>query len=183
MIDGDLEQLRYPIGRFSIPETVSDEALKKNIKTITDFPEKLKDLVVPFTPAQLSTPYRPGGWTVSQLVHHLSDSHVNAYIRFKWTLTEDKPEIKVYKEALWAELPDSKNTSIEPSLAMLTAIHHKWSVLLRLLAPSDFDRQLIHPGLNATVTLRQLTYQYGWHCRHHYAHLYNLSIDKGWLPA
>src|SRR5450432_3946025 len=137
--------LRFPIGKRVPPTSFTPELRASNLKILDATPAKLRQAVAGLTAAQLDTPYRPGGWTVRQLVHHMPDSHMNSYIRFRLALTEDEPTIKPYDEARWAELADAKTSAIEPSLALLDNLHKRWAILLRSLAPSDWERTFRHP--------------------------------------
>ena len=176
----ELEQLKYPIGQFECPANISKEHLDDWIKTLEDFPTNLANLVDGLSDEQLDTPYRPGGWTIRQVVHHVSDSHHHSYIRFKWALTEDTPTIKYYFEQFWAELPDAKFAPIQMSLDHLSAVHFKLVYLLRSLSDSDLDKSFIHPEHNEEVKLRKNVGIYAWHSKHHYAHIKNLLDRKGW---
>jgi uncharacterized damage-inducible protein DinB len=173
------EDLRYPIGRFKRPEALTEDLRVSHIQEIEHTPARVRAAVAGLNPAQLDTPYRPGGWTVRQLVHHLPDSHMNSYIRFRLALTEDEPTIKPYDEARWAELPDAKTSSIEPSMALLDNMHQRWVTLLRSLAPSDWQRTFRHPEMG-TMTLDQNLALYSWHGRHHVAHITALRERQGW---
>ncbi len=170
---------RYPIGRFAPPATYSPELRSGFIDQIAAVPGHLRDAVQALTAAQLGTPYREGGWTVAQVVHHLPDSHVNAYVRFKLAVTEEAPAIKVYNEGLWAELPDATSTDIAASLALLGALHQRWTVLLGSLTPGDFDKTFVHP-VNGPVTLDRNLALYAWHGRHHVAHITQLRERMNW---
>ena len=174
-------QLRYPIGKAAIPDHITEKDISNWIQVIEDFPSELEALVSPLTEAQLDTPYRDGGWTVRQVVHHLADSHMNSFIRFKWTLTEEQPVIKAYFEERWAELPDGKSAPIGPSLDQLKSLHSRWTILLRALSAADRKRTFIHPEGNKQVSLEKNTGIYAWHSKHHYAHIANLLQRKGWL--
>ena len=173
------EALRYPIGNFD-PHAKIDPANRPNvIDSIAGAPERLRAAVAGLTEAQLDTPYRDGGWTVRQVVHHVPDSHLNAYIRFKWTLTEDVPLIKTYRQAEWAELPDSRETPIATSLDLLEALHLRWETLMREMTDADFARKLRHPEWDE-IDLDVMARLYAWHGRHHVAHITNLRERKGW---
>lgn len=175
----DIEFLKYPIGKFSIPESVSQQVIDEGIFLIKSFPTNLFTAVGRFSPAQLDTPYRPGGWTIRQLIHHCADSHMNAFIRFKLALTESNPTIKGYDEAEWAKLPDSK-LPIESSIAILKAIHLKWGVLLDLMKAEDFTKTYFHPEKNRNQSLAEVTLMYAWHSQHHLAHIQHLVIRENW---
>jgi len=171
--------LRYPVGEFQQPESLTDAQRQECISAIADAPARLAAAVAGLTAAQLDTPYRPGGWTVRQLVHHIPDSHMNAYTRFKLALTEDVPTIKPYDEKSWAELADSKG-AIEPSLALLENLHKRWVALLRSLAPSDWSRTFYHPEHGWTMSLDAVLAMEAWHGRHHVAHITSLRERNGW---
>ncbi len=165
------EALRYPIGRFHKPETISSELVTQWIDDIAQFPTQLA-LALDRLPADgLSLRYRPGSWTVRQVVHHVADSHLNAYIRFKWALTEDTPTIKAYAEKGWAETPEVAATPVAISQQLLEALHVRWITLLRALSPEDLQRQYIHPDSGAT-SLQEAIGMYSWHARHHLAHIH-----------
>jgi hypothetical protein len=170
--------LRYPIGKFERVETLTPDRHREFIDSIEATPENLAAAVSGLKPEQLDTPYRPGGWTVRQVVHHIPDSHMNAFIRFKLALTEVEPTIKPYFEDRWAELADAK-APIEPSLALLENLHKRWVLLLRSLKPADWARKMRHPELGA-LTLDQSLAIYGWHGRHHVAHITGLRDRNGW---
>ena len=170
--------LRYPVGRVSF--TPGDRrARDENIETIAALPARLRAAIAGLDDARLDTPYRPGGWTVRQVAHHLPDSHMNAYVRFKLALTEDTPRIKPYDEAKWAELPDGRTGPLTPSLAILDGLHARWTTLLRGLRDADFERTLEHPE-NGTMTLERMLAVYAWHSRHHVAHITELARREGW---
>lgn len=174
-----MTDLRFPVGEFKRPVSLTPEQRQAAIASIAATPAKIRTAVRGLTDAQLDTPYRPGGWTVRQVVHHVPDSHANAYTRFKLTLTEDVPTIKPYDEAAWANLDDTRTTPIETSLTMLEALHDRWVRLLRSLAPDDFARRLNHPE-NGTMNLDQLLALYAWHGDHHVAHVTGLRARSGW---
>lgn len=171
---------RYPIGPFRFDGETSPGRREQWIGEIAAAPAQLRSAVDGLSAAQLDTPYRTGGWTVRQVVHHLPDSHLNAYTRIKLALTEEEPTIKPYEEARWAELPDARTGPVEPSLALLASLHQRWLLLLRQLRPADFERRFRHPehgrifGLDETIAL------YAWHGRHHVAHITALRGRMGW---
>src|SRR6476620_9464894 len=153
---------------------MTDARRAECIARIAAAPEHLRTAVAGLDDAQLDTPYRPGGWTVRQVVHHVPDSHLNAYTRIKLALTEDEPTIKPYEEARWAELPDARTGPIEISLALLEALHRRWVLLLRELQPADFTRQFRHPEHGRAMSLDEVLALYAWHGRHHVAHITSL---------
>lgn len=173
----DIEFLKYPIGKFKLPELVSTANIQEAIATIKSFPANIFTAVSPFSPMQLDTPYRPGGWTVRQLVHHCADSHMNAFIRFKLALTEQNPTIKPYEEALWANLADA-SLPIESSLAIIKAIHLKWGVILDTMKSEDFKKTYFHPEKKRSQDLEEVTFLYAWHSQHHLAHIQHLVLRK-----
>lgn len=175
----DLESLRYPIGRFSPTLSTTPATRAAHIQTLRVLPANLRIAVSGLTGTQIDTPYREGGWTVRQLVHHIADSHANSYVRFKLALTEEWPTIKPYNEAAWAELADSRKLPVEPSLEMTAALHARWDALLESLSDEDFQRGYIHPerGRQDLATALAL---YEWHSRHHTAHISSLRARNGW---
>ena len=176
-----MTDVRYPIGQFDPPEEITEEIKNDWIQTLEDFPSKLENLVKNLTDEQLDTPYREGGWTIRQVVHHCSDSHHHSYIRFKWALTEDQPTIKAYNEGAWAKLFDTRTAPIQMSIDHLKAVHHKLVYLLRGLQDEDLEKSFIHPESGDTVVLRKNIGIYAWHSNHHYAHIENLLIRQGWM--
>jgi uncharacterized damage-inducible protein DinB len=172
--------LRYPIGRFTRPTAVTPAERKAAIDAIAKAPGALRKAVASLTDAQLDTPYRPDGWTVRQVVHHVPDSHLNAYVRFKLGLTEDTPTVKPYDEAKWAELDDGKSKLVEDSLKLLEALHARWVLLLRRMQPADFARKVNHPEWDAPLSLDSLLALYAWHGKHHVAHITALKKRMGW---
>ena len=174
-----MTDLRFPIGPFKLGGPPTDDDIRRAIDNISEAPTKLRTAVEGLSAEQLDTPYRPGGWTVRQVVHHVPDSHLNSYCRFKLALTEDEPTIKPYHENRWAELEDSRATPIEVSLALLESLHARWVALLKSLAPSDFERTFRHPELGV-VTLAKNVCLYSWHGRHHVAHITSLRERMGW---
>jgi len=181
MDSATLEQLRYPIGKFNRPQNVSDQLLKDWIAILEYLPSKLETLVKDLTPEQLATPYRPEGWTIRQLIHHIADSHHHSYIRFKWALTEEQPVIKPYLEKGWANLFDAKTAPIDLSLNHLKAVHAKLVYLLKGLSRTDLERKFIHPDGKIETPLTINAGHYAWHGSHHYAHIENALKHKGWL--
>ncbi len=176
----DLEKLKYPIGQFNSPESYDEAKIEEWITILEDFPKRISSLVKNLSDPQLDTRYRPEGWTIRQVVHHLADSHHHSYIRFKWALTEDKPVIKYYFEQLWAELPDAKSAPIELSLDHLKAVHAKLVYLLKSLSKKELNRAFIHPEHNNEIVLWKNIGIYSWHSNHHFAHIANLIKSKGW---
>lgn len=176
----DLEKLKYPIGKPQIPTQITEVHISEWIHILEKFPQKLENLVKQLSETQLDTKYRPDGWTIRQVIHHVSDSHHNSYTRFKWTFTEDKPVIKAYYEDRWAELFDSKKAPITLSIAIIKALHAKWVYFLKGLTASDLEQVFIHPEGNEEVSLKENIGIYAWHCNHHYAHIEQLMICKGW---
>ncbi|WP_136480602.1 YfiT family bacillithiol transferase [Cognatitamlana onchidii] len=181
MTEQELYKLRYPIGQFECPNPITEAHIMDWIETLEQFPIRFEALVKHLSKKQLDTPYRPEGWTIRQVVHHVSDSHHHSYTRFKWALTENKPLIKAYDEALWAELDDSKNSPIQMSLEHIKAIHYKLVNLLRSMSKEDFSKSFIHPETDSEVLLSYNTGNYAWHSNHHYAHVENIMKSKGWL--
>jgi hypothetical protein len=175
----DLDDLRYPIGRFSPPASSMAGVRAAHIQTVRLLPARLRAAVSGLSDAQLDTPYREGGWTVRQVVHHLADSHANAYVRCKLALTADWPTINAYDEAVWANLPDSRSLPVDVSLAMIEGLHTRWTTLLDALSEEDFQKGFNHPEFGRVNLARQLA-MYEWHCRHHTAHITNLRARKGW---
>src|SRR5713226_9044470 len=171
--------LRYPIGKFSWSGTQTDEERNRCIAEIAATPSRMRKAVAGLSAAQLDTPYREGGWTVRQVVHHLPDSHMNSYIRFKLALTEHEPTIKPYDEAQWAELIDGRTAPIEPSLSLLEGLHDRWALFLRSLSSEDVKRRFHHPELGV-VTIDQYIALYAWHGAHHVAHITSLRERNGW---
>jgi uncharacterized damage-inducible protein DinB len=172
-------QLRYPIGKFARKENYSREEIQSYIDTIGKLPGKLKDEIKNLDQAQLDTPYREGGWTVRQVVHHLSDSHLNAYVRIKWTITENTPTIKAYDEKAWAETPE---TLLDPgmSIALLQALHHKWTALLSRLDEVDRQKKFTHPETGKEMKIDAMVAMYAWHGEHHLNHIISLKKRMNW---
>lgn len=176
----ELAALKYPIGIANIPANITKKNIEDWISVLETFPQNLEFLTRELSENQLDTPYRENGWSIRQVVHHCYDSHLNSYIRFKWTLTEDRPIIKAYFEDRWADLKDSKTAPIFLSIDGLKALHAKWIYLLKELENEDLERHFIHPESKAKVTLKENIGIYAWHCNHHFAHIEQLMIRKGW---
>lgn len=176
----EIDSLRYPIGDYVYGQTYSADDTKRHVATLDTFPVTLTELVGKWGDDRLDTSYRPEGWTVRQLVHHVADSHINAYVRTKLALTEETPTIKPYEEGEWAKLPDSE-LDIAPSLVILRNLHHRWVTVLAALSPDDLQRTYFHPGSQRTFPLTELIGLYAWHCEHHYQHIYRLAERNGWL--
>jgi len=180
LLSGDaMTDLKYPIGKFNYDGPLTEENRQRLLGDIAQAPANLRSAVKGLSEAQLDTPYRPDGWTVRQVVHHVPDSHMNAFIRFKLALTEDEPTIKPYAEDRWAELADTKATPIEVSLTLLDSLHNRWVRLLRSLSPEDWKRTFRHPELGV-MTLDKTLAMYAWHGRHHAAHITSLRERNGW---
>ena len=176
---GAFEKLRYPIGRFEPPFKIDQDQIKKLISDIETLPAGLRRRVKELTDTQLDTPYRPGGWTIRQTIHHLPDSHINSFIRFKWALVEDRPEIKTYFEDRWAGLPDYSVTPVSASLDLSELLHRHWVALLRSLTQQDLDREFIHPG-SGPGNVAETIGSYAWHGRHHLAHIQETIRRERW---
>ncbi|NNC83760.1 MAG: putative metal-dependent hydrolase [Flavobacteriales bacterium] len=174
----DIETLRFPVGRFQMPGVLSSEQRKQMTETIRAFPEKLEAMVSGLS-EELDWRYRPEGWMIRQVVHHCADSHMNALIRFKLTLTEDSPTIRPYFEDRWAELTDTLDAPIRESLDILKGVHSRWSRLLGGMSDSDFAKHYVHPEYQNTYTLDQALANYDWHCKHHAAHIQQALEHKG----
>jgi hypothetical protein len=179
IVTSDMEDPRYPIGPFRFDGQVDPARRRQRIDEIAAAPDHLRAAVAGLRPAQLDTPYREKGWTVRQVVHHVPDSHLNAYTRIKLALTEDEPTIKPYEEARWAELPDARGP-VEISLSLLESLHRRWVLLLRELTPADFNRRFRHPEQGRAMALDEVLAMYAWHGRHHVAHITSLRRRMGW---
>jgi uncharacterized damage-inducible protein DinB len=175
-----LEKLRYPIGKFSRPQILNSEQVNSWIQELDAYPGKLSQLVNTLSEEQLNTPYRPDGWTIRQVVHHVSDSHHNSYTRFKWALTEKEPVIKPYDEKGWAELHDTKKAPIDMSLEHLRIVHAKLVYLLHGLEAHDLERAFIHPDDGSRSSLKENIGRYVWHGNHHYAHIEEACKRNKW---
>lgn len=174
-----MEELKYPIGKY-IAQPFSEDQLREWLLDIQHLPQLLEYAITNLDEAQLATPYREGGWTVQQVVHHVADSHMNAYIRFKLGLTEDNPTIKPYEEQKWAELSDTKNIPINVSITLLFALHKRLSEILKNITGEEWNRTVIHPEHQKQMTLWYLLGMYAWHGKHHTAHINKLRERKGW---
>ncbi|HEA30154.1 MAG TPA: putative metal-dependent hydrolase [Leeuwenhoekiella sp.] len=174
-----LEKFKYPIGEFEIPKSVSESDISLWVEKIKSFPKRLANVVEPLNDDQLNTPYRPGGWTVRQVVHHLADSHHHAYTRFKWALTEDRPTIKAYDENQWVQGSDYAGP-VFLSLNYLAALHEKLTYLLENLEKTDLNRAFIHPATGNEVILKNMVGMYAWHGDHHLAHITSLAKREAW---
>lgn len=174
-----MADLRYPIGKFHFGGQPTEQEKNDYVALIAQVPDDLRAAVKGLTQTQLDTPYRDGGWTVRQVIHHVPDSHLNAYIRFKLALTEDEPTIKPYAEDRWAQLADTQSTPPETSLTMLTCLHDRWVRLMRSLAKEEWKRTFRHPELGV-MGLEKTLALYAWHGRHHVAHITSLRERNGW---
>jgi len=174
-----MEDLRYPIGKYE-PRPFSEKQLEEWLIDITFLPKHLENAIINLDVSQLDTPYRPEGWTVKQLVHHVADSHMNAYIRFKLGLTEDNPTIKPYEEGAWANLPDTQNLPVNISLTLLHALHARWVAVLKGISTAGWNRTVFHPEHKKEMTLWFLLGMYAWHGRHHTAHITALRERMKW---
>jgi len=176
----DSEKLKYPIGRFKAEASYSPAQVRTNIQIISAIPSKFVNLLASWPDARLDTPYRPEGWTVRQLVHHVADSHINSYCRFRLALTEDNPTIKPYREDLWAELPDARSGPVELSLQLLKFTHYRWVLLLNSLGEEELARTFYHPSSQQAVRLDTAIALYAWHGEHHYQQAFQLGMRNGW---
>ena len=174
-----MEDLRYPIGKFGYSAPASESDLGLWLSQIGAAPALLRDAVRGLSAAQLDTPYRPEGWTLRQVVHHVADSHINSYVRFRLALTENEPVIKPYDETLWAQLSDAHSAPVELSLDLLASLHQRWMLLLNGLGALELARAFRHPEMGL-VTLEKTLALYAWHGRHHVAHITSLKSRLGW---
>lgn len=179
-MEEQIEQLRYPIGRFERPEQFTPKLLGEWIKIIEVLPRWLDVAIENLDHAQLQTPYREGGWTIQQVIHHIADSHINAYTRLKLALTEDNPVIKPYAEALWADLSDTELVPVNISVTLLHALHRRWVALLQNMEVADWQKTYYHPESKTAVPLWVMTAMYAWHSRHHTEHIMQLRGRMGW---
>lgn len=180
MTQQELHKLRFPVGEYSPPQNVTANDVKNYIAAIEAFPDKVKDAVKNLSHQQLNTPYRPNGWTIKQVIHHVGDSHMNSMIRFKLALTEDIPTIKTYFEDRWAELEDYKSTPLKVSLDLLDNLHKRWVILLKSLTPGQLKRKFYHPEHKREIPLDEFIALYAWHCEHHLAHITGLKERMNW---
>jgi hypothetical protein len=178
--EAPVTDLRYPIGQFTYDGAMTDARRAECVARIAAAPGRLRAAVAGLDDAQLDTPYRPGGWTVRQVVHHVPDSHLNAYTRIRLALTEDTPTIKPYEEGRWAELPDARAMPVDVSLALLDGLHGRWVGLLERLGPGEGARQFRHPEHGRFITIDELIAMYAWHGEHHVAHVTGLRERMGW---
>ncbi|MBK9636370.1 MAG: bacillithiol transferase BstA [Bacteroidetes bacterium] len=177
----DVQDPRYPIGKYLPQADFTKEVMENWLAIIAALPTQLDLAIKNLNDDQLDTPYRDGGWTVRQVVHHVADSHMNAYIRFKLALTEENPTIKPYQEERWAELADSKYGTLEDSLMLLKVLHSKWSHVMQNMSDEEWDRTFTHPQYNRVSTLKFNLGLYAWHSQHHTAHITHLRSRKGWI--
>jgi hypothetical protein len=175
----DLDSLRYPIGDFTHGQSFTADQTQQHITAIDELPIKLTELVGKWGDDRLDTPYRPEGWTIRQLVHHMADSHINAYVRTKLALTETNPTIAPYEEGEWAKLPDSM-LDIASSLVILRNLHQRWVAVLASLTDAELSRTYYHPGSQRSFALREVVAMYAWHGEHHYQHAFRLAQRNGW---
>lgn len=170
---------RYPVGKFQAPETITADDRARYIGEIRRLPDGLRAAIDGLDDSKLDTPYRDGGWTVRQVVHHLAESHMNSFIRFKLALTEDSPTIKPYDEAACAETADAKTMPVAPSIDLLDGLHQRWTVLLQSMSDAEFQRAFLHPE-RGVMRLDMNLALYDWHCRHHLGHITSLRDRMGW---
>ncbi|QIE58935.1 putative metal-dependent hydrolase [Rasiella rasia] len=173
----DIKKLQYPIGPLKLPAKISKNDLDEAISILEIFPEQLRLLVAHLPEATLKQPYRPEGWTIGQLVHHIADSHHHSYIRFKWALTEENPTIKAYHQEGWASLGDYDTLPIAWSLSHIDAVHHKLAYVLKMLTPDQWERTFQHPDKKEPTSLKENALMYAWHSMHHFAHIKN-ALDR-----
>ena len=173
------DDIRYPVGRCEWSLEVTAEQKEQHIRDIAEMPAQLREAVAELAPQHLDIPYREGGWTIRQIVHHIPDSHMNSYVRFKLALTEDQPTIKPYDEARWAEMPEARAAPIEVSLDLIDKLHRRWVLMLEAMQESDFERSLHHPE-NGTLRLKSMLAGYAWHSRHHVAQIVATRHRCGW---
>lgn len=177
----ELEKLKYPIGHFVDKGTYTPADIKTNIQIISALPSKFINLLGGWTEEQYNSPYRPDGWTIRQLIHHVADSHINAYTRCRLAMTEDNPTIKPYNEAAWAELADGKMAPVELSIQLLRYVHLRWVLLLNSMNKEDLARTYFHPATQKSVRLDSVIAMYAWHSEHHYQHAFQLAVRNNWI--
>ncbi|WP_215225568.1 YfiT family bacillithiol transferase [Echinicola shivajiensis] len=175
----ELQKLKYPIGTFKLPLTIDEDKINNWITAIADFPEKIKALTKGLTDEEREWPYRPDGWNIREVVHHCADSHINSIIRFKLALTEDSPSIKPYFEDRWAKLADYQDKDISASLMLISALHHRWTLLLKSLDEKDLNKTYYHPEHRKELNLKETIGMYAWHCEHHLAHIKQALAHQG----
>ena len=180
MLDQKLERLKYPIGKFECPSTITEATIDAWLSILKHFPNRLEQLVINLSDKQLDTPYRLGGWTIRQVIHHIADSHHHSYIRFKWAMTEDNPVIKAYDENTWASQHDY-NQPIALSLLHIKVVHAKLVYYLKGLTAEQLQRTFIHSENNQMIALDKNLGNYAWHSNHHYAHIEGVLKSKGWI--
>lgn len=174
-----MEELRYPIGKY-IPQLFSERQLQEWLIEIKFLPQHLENVILNLDESQINTPYRPDGWTIQQLIHHVADSHMNAYIRFKLGLTEENPTIKPYDERAWANLPDTQRLPVNISLTLLYALHARWLEVIKGIKEDEWNRTVFHPEQKKEITLWHLLGMYAWHGKHHVAHITALRERMKW---
>jgi hypothetical protein len=179
--ESDIEMLAYPIGRFEIPAGYDEASLNQWISKIEASPKWYDYSIENLDEEQLNTPYRPGGWTIIQVIHHVADSHMNGYTRFKLALTEQSPEIKPYDEKLWANLPDVSDVPVNVSITLIHALHRRWASLMRHMKPEDWERTYFHPESQRSIPLWEAAASYSWHSKHHFEHIFRLRERMGWV--
>ncbi|MEO9483454.1 MAG: YfiT family bacillithiol transferase [Ekhidna sp.] len=179
----DIEVLKYPLGKYDSPQEITSEILSEWIASLETLPDNLKKLVGNLSYDELEMQYRPGSWNIKQIVHHLADSHMNSFIRFKWILTEDKPTVKTYNEEEWAKTIDATNEEIKESTHILEGLHSRLIMLLKELRPDQLKRTFIHPEYGKEFTLEWMIGLYAWHSRHHLAHIKQaIALDGEFTP-
>jgi uncharacterized damage-inducible protein DinB len=178
-VEGALDAVRYPVGDFVIDPDVTEAKRRQWLRQMAEMPERLAAALAGLDERQLGTPYRDGGWTPRQVVHHLADAHMNGFVRFKLALTEDRPPIKTYEEDLWAETADGRDAPVETSLRLLAALHSRWMILLESLSEAQFSRAFSHPQ-RGLMTIDKAIQLYAWHGVHHTGQITGLRMRRGW---
>ncbi len=176
----DIEKLKYPVGKFQMPKEMTPALRQNYLDDLATLPEKLEATISSLNDSQLDTPYRPGGWTVRQVVHHFADSHINAFCRIKLVLTEESPTIKPYHEGLWAEMSDYASMPVSQSISILHGLHKRMVHILSNLNEAELEKYYVHPEYGKTFTLDTVIALYGWHCNHHLAHISELKKRNYW---